>query len=106
MYVFKNLTHIILELKKIRAVYQTLIKSIINYGISDFYMGGYVWNNYIDPLKKILKTILKKDSKYNKKYLYNDMIVLPVNKLFCKASVFYMIKIKNNLRYFWNWTRT
>jgi len=35
MYAFKNLTDI-LELKKIRVVYQALIKSIINYG-------NYIW---------------------------------------------------------------
>jgi len=44
--------------------------------------------------KKILKTILKKYLKYHTKYLYNDMNVLPVNKLFYKASVFYIIKNK------------
>jgi len=56
MYAFKILTDI-LELKTIRVVYQALIKSIIGYGIS-IWRGMY--DTTIDPLKKILKIILKK----------------------------------------------
>jgi len=53
----------------------------------------------IDPIKKIQnkvqKIILKKDLRYHTKDLYNDMNVLPVKKLFYKASVLNIIK--NNL---------
>ena len=84
--------------KKIRVFYQTLIESIINYGISTW---GGTYDTTIDPLKKvqnkILKIILKKDSRYHTKYLYNDMNVLPIKKLFYKPSVIYIIK--NNLTF-------
>lgn len=39
---------------------------------------GGTYETTIDPLQKILKTILKKDSRYQTKYLYNDTNVQPV----------------------------
>jgi hypothetical protein len=58
MYVFKNLTDI-LTFKKIRVVYQALIKFIINYDISIWGgLGGTYMKQPIDPLKKIQNKIL------------------------------------------------
>jgi len=62
------------------------------------YGGGKgTYETTIDPLKKILKIIQKKRLRDHTKYLYNDMNVLPVKKLFYKASVLYTIK--NNLTF-------
>jgi len=58
-------------------------------------MGRYEWYNYLLISNKIQNKILKNNSWYHIKYLYNDLNVVPVKKLFYKAPLLYIIK--NNL---------
>ena len=95
IYTFKNLANLF-DFKKNRIVYQALVESIINYGIT---IWGGAYDTTFNPLKiiqnKIMQIILKKNHLYHTKYLYKELNVFPLKKLFYKASVIYIIK--NNL---------
>lgn len=85
--IFKNLSNL-LVIKKIKIVYQALVKSIINYGIN-IWRGGY--DTTINSLKIII--ILKKNHLYHTEYLYKELYVLLINKFFYKAySAIYILK--------------